>query len=300
MRTPVAAIEGYISLAMNPNVATIDDRAKKYLEKSHETIQHLGQLFKDLLSVTKAEEGVVGGKIEAVNLGKLLQATVDDMQFAAAKKKLTLVFQIGGASGKAIAPLYYVASNAERLREVVENLIDNAIKFSTEGGIKVTLEGNDKEVTVGVSDTGMGIPAEDIPHLFQKFYRVDSDASHTIGGTGLGLYLCRRVIEAFNGRIWVESKIGQGSTFRFSLPRLSDSEVERLQSSSTVQPESLPDSRPPRPQQPGRPPERQWTPGRRPSCKSRWSYRFPPRKRHRPTMPARRLTLSPEPPNPNR
>ena len=242
MRTPVAAIEGYISLAMNPNVATIDDRAKKYLEKSHETISHLGQLFKDLLSVTKAEEGVVGGKIGAVNLGQLLQATVDDMQFAAGKKKLTLVFQIGGTSGKAIAPLYYVASNAERLREVMENLIDNALKFSTEGGVKVSLEGSDKEVTVGVSDTGMGISAEDIPHLFQKFYRVDNGATRTIGGTGLGLYLCRRVIEAFNGRIWVESKLGQGSTFRFSLPRLSEAEVERLQSSTTVQPETSEDS----------------------------------------------------------
>jgi PAS domain S-box-containing protein len=243
MRTPVAAIEGYISLAMNPNVATIDDRAKKYLEKSHETIQHLGQLFKDLLSVTKAEEGVVGGKIEAINLGQLLQASVDDMQFAAGKKKLTLVFQIGGATGKTISPLYYIASNAERLREVVENLIDNAIKFTTEGGIKVTLEGNEKEVIVGVADTGMGIPPEDIPHLFQKFYRVDSDASHTIGGTGLGLYLCRRVIEAFNGRIWVDSKPGQGSNFHFSLPRLSDDEVERLQSTTTVQP-SVEDSQP--------------------------------------------------------
>jgi PAS domain S-box-containing protein len=229
MRTPVAAIEGYISLAMNPNVATIDDRAMKYLVKAHDTIGHLGELFRDLLSVTKAEEGQLGGHIEAVDLGKLLQSTVDDMQFTIKKKQLTLVYQIGNQNGKVISPLFYVAANPERLREVVMNLIDNAGKFTSEGGIKVILDGNDKETTVIVSDSGVGIAPEDISHLFQKFYRIDNSATRTIGGTGLGLYLCRRLIEAFNGRIWVESKAGQGSTFKFSLPRLNDTEIAKLQ-----------------------------------------------------------------------
>ena len=234
MRTPVAAIEGYISLAMNANVATIDDRAKKYLEKAHDTIGHLGELFRDLLSVTKAEEGLLGGRMEAVNLGQLLQSAVDDMQFTVQKKNLTLVYQIGGQPGKAIAPLYYVAANPERLREVVMNLIDNGVKFTSEGGIKVILEGNEKEVTVGINDTGVGIAAEDISHLFQKFYRIDNSATRTIGGTGLGLYLCRRLIESFNGRIWVESRPGTGSTFKFSLPRLTNDEVAKLEAAASA------------------------------------------------------------------
>jgi two-component system, OmpR family, sensor histidine kinase VicK len=231
MRTPVAAIEGYLSLAMNPNVATIDERAKKYLDKAHESIGHLGNLFRDLLSVTKAEEGSMNAKIEPVNLAELLQSTVEDMKFTADKKNLTIVYQIGSNqnTGKAIAPLYYVAANPERLREVMMNLVDNAIKFTVEGGIKVTIDGSEKEVSVGVQDTGYGIDPADIPHLFQKFYRVDNSATRTIGGTGLGLYLCRRVIELFNGRIWVESKPGEGSTFRFTLPRLSQEEVARMQ-----------------------------------------------------------------------
>ncbi len=233
MRTPVAAIEGYISLAMNPNVATIDDRAKKYLEKSHETIQHLGELFRDLLNVTKAEEGNLTGRLEPVNVGELLQAAVEDMQFAAQKKKLTLVLQTSNSVGKSIAPIFYVAASPERLREVVMNLIDNGIKYTEAGGIKVTMSGDAKEVKVSISDTGMGIAAEDIPHLFQKFYRVDSSAIRTIGGTGLGLYLCRRMVEAFNGHIWVESKLGQGSAFNFTLPRLSEDEVKQLQASLT-------------------------------------------------------------------
>jgi PAS domain S-box-containing protein len=229
MRTPVAAIEGYIALAMNPNVATIDDRAKSYLDKAHQTIAHLGELFRDLLSVTKAEEGQLTAKIEPVNIDKLLTDVNNDMQFAAQKKHLTLIYQNSSAAGKAIAPLYYVAVNSERLREVVMNLIENAFKFTSEGGVKITLEGNDAEVTVAVADTGLGIAAEDIPHLFQKFYRVDSSATRTIGGTGLGLYLCRRVVEAFNGRIWIESKLGEGSTFKFTLPRLSQAELEQMQ-----------------------------------------------------------------------
>jgi PAS domain S-box-containing protein len=230
MRTPVAAIEGYMSLAMNPNVATIDERAKKYLDKAHEAIAHLGDLFRDLLSVTKAEEGSLESQLEPVNMAELLQGTTDDMRLLAQNKNLTLVYQIGGQSGKAIAPLYYVAANPERLREVVMNLIDNGIKFTGQGGLRVTLEGNDKEVTVGITDTGLGIAQEDIPHLFQKFYRVDSSDTRTIGGTGLGLYLCRRIIELFNGRIWIESKLGEGSSFKFTLPRLSQDEVTRMQS----------------------------------------------------------------------
>jgi PAS domain S-box-containing protein len=234
MRTPVAAIEGYLSLAMNPNVATIDERAKKYLDKAHEAIQHLGDLFKDLLSVTKAEEGKLETKREAVNLAKLLQSVTEDMQVLARKKNLTLVYQVGDQTGKAIAPLYYVAANPERLREVVMNLIDNGIKFTSQGGLKVVLEGNDKEVTVSIADTGLGIAAEDIPHLFQKFYRVDSTDTRTIGGTGLGLYLCRRVIELFNGRIWIESKLGEGSTFKFMLPRLTQDEVSRMEAAAAA------------------------------------------------------------------
>ena len=252
MRTPVAAIEGYISLAMNANVATIDDRAKQYLEKAHDTIIHLGQLFRDLLSVTKAEEGKLTGHIEAVNLERLVQSAVDDMQFTIQKKNITLVYQKSDQTGKVVAPLFYVAASPERLREVVMNLIDNAYKFTTEGGIKVVLDGNDKEVTVGVSDSGVGIAAEDIGHLFQKFYRIDSTATRTIGGTGLGLYLCRRLIETFNGRIWVESKPGEGSTFKFTLPRLTDVEITKLHAASASAPDAglvvpLPDATPPRP-----------------------------------------------------
>jgi hypothetical protein len=85
-------------------------------------------------------------------------------------------------------------------------------------------------VQLYVRDTGHGIPPEDLPHLFQKFYRVDNSATRTIGGTGLGLFICRKIVELYHGRIWVESTLGQGSTFYINLPRLSSQEAEKIRS----------------------------------------------------------------------
>ncbi len=230
MRTPIAALEGYISLAMNPNVAHIDTRAKEYLEKAHNTILHLGQLFKDLLSAAKMEEGGVIEKIEPVEVGSIIKEIIDNLSFAAGKKGLGLDFQNTlDPSRQSLAPLYYVRANPERLREVTTNLIDNAIKFTTAGKVTVTVTGTADVVTVSVKDTGAGIAPEDIPHLFQKFYRVDNSATRTTGGTGLGLYLCRTIIERYQGRIWVESAVGKGSAFNFSLPRLSTTQVQQTQ-----------------------------------------------------------------------
>lgn len=235
MRTPVAAIEGYVSLAMNAKVATIDDRAKGYLEKAHLNTQHLGALFRDLLSVTKLDEGLIAHNLVAVNLTKMLQDITNDMQFAASKKSLSITFMPSAPYGpKMLVPSFWVMVDAERMREVIMNLIENGMKFTSEGGITIGIKGDDKTITASVSDTGIGIPAEDIPHLFQKFYRVDNSATRTIGGTGLGLYLVRTLIEVFNGRIWIESQFGKGSTILFTLPRISAPNVATAPAESSA------------------------------------------------------------------
>jgi signal transduction histidine kinase len=107
-----------------------------------------------------------------------------------------------------------------------------------DGNIDVRLTGDSNVTQIQVKDTGGGIAAEDIPHLFQKFYRVDNSTTRTVGGTGLGLFICRKIVELYNGRIWVESVLGKGSTFFINLPRLNSQqalEIQRKQA-STISP----------------------------------------------------------------
>ncbi len=235
MRTPVAAIEGYLSLALNDKVATIDNKARDYLEKAHASTQHLGQLFQDLLTSAKAEDGRLTNHPSVVEMSSFLEQLTQDLKFSAEKKGLLIEFTstVGGqiidaTSTKTVQPLYYVLVDPDRLREVITNVFDNAVKYTDTGKITVGLTGNEQVVQCFIKDTGPGIPAEDLPHLFQKFYRVDSSATRTIGGTGLGLFICRKIIELYEGRIWAESELGQGSTFFINLPRLSTARATEM------------------------------------------------------------------------
>lgn len=221
MRTPVAAIEGYISMANNANLATVDDRAKTYLEKAHQSALHLGKLFQDLLSVTKIEDQRLNDTREVFNLSDLISQVSSEMEMVARKKNLQLFTHIGGGSNRnetVIAPAYNVKADAERIREVLTNLVDNAIKYTPSGSVEIDVTADKNFVTVKVRDTGMGIAPEDQKHMFEKFYRVNNSMTREIGGTGLGLYIARNLIELYGGQIKVESKAGAGSTFIFSLP----------------------------------------------------------------------------------
>jgi PAS domain S-box-containing protein len=239
MRTPVAAIEGYLSLALNDKVSTIDSRARGYLDKAHASTQHLGKLFQDLLTSAKAEDGRLSSHPVVIEIGSYLEEIAQGLKFAAEKKGLFMEFMIGSSqtidatnkdsNNHVIKPLYYVLADPDRMREVITNLFDNAIKYTDQGKVTIGLTGNDEVVQFYVRDTGPGIPAEDIPHLFQKFYRVDNSTTRTIGGTGLGLFICRKIVELYQGRIWVESQLEKGSTFFINLPRLSTQKAEQLQ-----------------------------------------------------------------------
>lgn len=248
MRTPVAAIEGYLALALNERVSQIDSKARDYLEKAHESTQHLGRLFQDLLTSTKAEDGRLSNHPKVIEMSQFTEKIVEDLRFSAEKKGLHMEYVMGTPEGnvstntntgdglKIIKPFYYVNVDPERIREVITNLFDNAVKYTEAGTVSLGLTGNNEVVQLSISDTGLGIPAEDIPHLFQKFYRVDSTITRTIGGTGLGLFICSKIIELYNGRIWVESTLGKGSTFYINIPRLTNEKAKQLQAieASTV------------------------------------------------------------------
>ena len=233
MRTPVAAIEGYLALAMNDKVSKVDPKAREYLVKAHGATKHLGDLFRDLLTSAKVEDGRIMNHPAVIEMGKYMERLTEDLRFVAQKKGLQLEFIMGTPVGtqrpsysRVVQPLYYAKVDPNRLREVITNLFDNAVKYTPIGKITLAVTGDGNIVQISVKDTGSGIPADDLPHLFQKFYRVDNSATRTIGGTGLGLFICRKIVELYNGRIWVESEQGKGSTFFINLPRLSAQQVE--------------------------------------------------------------------------
>ena len=247
MRTPVASIEGYLGLALNPATAHIDEKARDFITKAHESAQHLGRLFQDLLDISKVEDGRMKNNPKIINVNEFLKDIFDGLATKADEKQLNYIFMpdiTDEGKEKSLQPIFYANIDPDHFREVVSNLIENAIKYTPSGEVVVNVTGDDKQISISVKDSGIGIPAEDIPHLFQKFYRVDNSDTREIGGTGLGLYLSRRLAEAMSGNLRVESKYKEGSTFYLEIPRMNSSEAkQRLESAEAEKPEDkTPDS----------------------------------------------------------
>ena len=232
MRTPVASIEGYLSLCLNPQTATIDERAHGYLEAAHAASKHLGKLFQDLLDVTKLDDGRIKPQLVPVDMVQTVNDIMKDYLERAQKSRIKLTFGSANSSafgeGRVIQQVAYSFVDLNFIREIMDNLIENALKYTPEGGsVYVNVRGDGDRVLVNVTDSGIGISPDDLAHIFQKFYRVDNSDTRTIGGTGLGLYLVKQRAEAMGGRVWAESAFGEGSTFFVSLPRLSNEEYEK-------------------------------------------------------------------------
>ena len=240
MRTPVASIEGYLGLALNPNTAQIDDKARDFINKAHESVQHLGRLFQDLLDVAKAEDGRMSNNPKVVDMVEFTQEIVESLRLKADEKGLRMLFkprpdnETTEGGERQISPVYYANVDDGHLREILSNLIDNAIKYTPQGDVTIDITGDNDHIVVSVADSGIGIPKEDQTHLFQKFYRVDNSDTREIGGTGLGLYLSRRLAEAMSGRLWVESEYKRGSTFSLEIPRIDHEEAMRLIEAASV------------------------------------------------------------------
>ena len=232
MRTPVATIDGYLSLALNPQTATIDARAQGYLTAAQKASKHLGKLFQDLLDVTKLDDGKVKPHFEPAEMTSLVKDIVNDYPAQAQKAKISFSFGPNkpGSLGDShrIDQVVYGFVDTNFMREILDNLVENAFKYTPAGGsVYVNVRGDGDRVLINVTDTGIGISSDDIGHIFQKFYRADNSETHTIGGTGLGLYLVKQRVEAMGGRVWAESAFGEGSTFYVSLPRITGDEYEK-------------------------------------------------------------------------
>ena len=222
MRTPLATIEGYLALAGNDQICRTDEQARNYINQARTAVLTLSNLFKDLLLASQSEDGSLTNHPELINLAKFLNDLIDGNDFGHQAKGLELKLNLESAAAapaheKQISPEYLVYADPRRLSELIINIIDNAVKYSQTGTIGVALTGSNQTVTITVSDQGLGIPAQDLPHLFQKFYRVDNNSQ---AGTGLGLFICKQIVDLYGGKIWAESQLGQGSQIKIELPRV--------------------------------------------------------------------------------
>jgi two-component system phosphate regulon sensor histidine kinase PhoR len=210
-KTPLTAIQGFAETLLG---GAIDDREHRgrFLEIILDHARRLAQLTDDLLELSQIEADRMELEIRPVLVAKLIESCVETTRPRAAEKQLTL--SIDCPPG-----LPEISGDRRRLAEVLQNLLDNAVQYTGPGGrITVSARPEGGNVVITVSDTGIGIPQADQARIFERFYRVDAARSREVGGTGLGLSIAKHLVEAHSGRIWVESEVGAGSRFSFSVP----------------------------------------------------------------------------------
>jgi len=211
LRTPLTAIQGFSETLL---AGAIDDPQNRvrFLEIILDHSRRLARLTEDLLMLSKMDADRLELEIHRLSVSQFVESCVETAQRPAAEKDLRISVNLSPS-------LPDIAADRRRLAEVLQNLLDNAIQYTPAGGqIMVSASLENEEVVFTVSDTGIGIPQADQPRIFERFYRVDVARSREVGGTGLGLSIAKHLVEVHGGRIWVESAVGQGSQFHFSVP----------------------------------------------------------------------------------
>jgi len=212
LRTPLTAIKGFTELVLDGDAGDINEEQNEYLGIVKSNVDRLMALINDLLDIARIESGRVQLKVEQVDLADLIKLVGQSMRPLVQGKDQTLSTEIE-------PNLPTVMADRDRVVQVITNLVSNAHKYTQAGGsILVRAHTVDNMVKIDVKDNGMGIPADDVPKLFSRFFRVDSSLTREIGGTGLGLSIVKSIVELHGGAIMVESVQGEGSTFGFTLP----------------------------------------------------------------------------------
>ena len=210
-KTPLTAIQGFAETLLS---GALDDPTsnRRFLEIIRTHAVRLARLTNDLLKLARIEAGKLEVEFFPVGLIELIEGCAETTLLKASRKQITLEIEVPPG-------LPPVRGDAGLLRDVLQNLLDNAIQYTPEGGhIRVSADLRSKEAVVTVTDTGIGIPASDKERIFERFYRVDAARSREAGGTGLGLSIAKHIVEAHGGHLWVDSVIGEGSKFSFSIP----------------------------------------------------------------------------------
>lgn len=214
LRSPLASIREGTQLLMDGIPGPVTGAQRETLQIMAESSRRLITMISSLLDLSKMEAGMMEYRFAAADLKRIAEGSVDKIRFLAEGKHLQLVIE--APPGPLVVPV-----DSGRIEQVLDNLLTNAIKFSPEGAAVVLAMETDKtvdQVRVSVTDTGPGIAPDDLPHIFERFYQGRRQGSKTVPGSGIGLALARRVVEAHGGHIWVESELGKGASFRFALP----------------------------------------------------------------------------------
>jgi signal transduction histidine kinase len=209
LRTPLTYVKGYADIARRPNMK--EEERNRYLSIIYEEAEHMQKLVKDLFELAKMDQHSFQIHKEPTNLCSFLKKLHDKMHPAFQAKKMSLVYQCE----KNIT----VHIDQKRFEQVMINLLDNALKYSDQGStVSIDARAEKNNIVIIVSDEGRGIPEEDLPHIFERFYRVDKSRSRTSGGTGLGLAIVKEIVEAHGGSIYAASEYGKGTNMIITLP----------------------------------------------------------------------------------
>jgi PAS domain S-box-containing protein len=220
LRTPVASIKGYIQMLLKHTLGDITEEQKKALEVTLRNTNRLDALIEDILDISRLESGTMKFIREKTDVTKMINEVAETMQTSADVKRI----KINSDIQKEIPELMI---DRERIKQVLTNLIDNAIKFSPDGSmIVIKVRKGKEDIVFEVQDFGRGIPKNKLHKIFERFYQVDSGTDRKYGGIGLGLTISKKIIDTYGGQIWVDSTVGKGSSFNFSLPLLSTKNTE--------------------------------------------------------------------------
>ncbi len=210
LRTPMTGIKGWISMILEGDAGKINPQVKQYLEEAYKNNERLLKLIEDILNVSRIEQGRLSLNPAKMDISTAIKEVITTLEIEARNQGLYLKYE----ESKQKLPLVWVDS--DKVKEVLMNLLGNGLKFTEKGGITVRNEIRGNKILTYVSDTGIGISKESLPHIFEKFFR--AGGIQQVSGTGLGLFITKGMVENMGGDIWVESQEGKGSVFSFSLP----------------------------------------------------------------------------------
>jgi signal transduction histidine kinase len=211
LRTPLNAILGYTELILDNIYGDVPENIQEVLDRVEKNGRHLLGLINDVLDLSKIEAGQLVLSLDDYSMKEVVHTVFTSVESLAAEKNLELKVSVspGVSKGK---------GDQQRISQVLLNLVGNAIKFTEEGEIRIEATASNDTYVVSVSDTGLGLSEADRQRVFEEFHQVDGSSTRKKGGTGLGLSIAKRIVEMHGGRIWVESTVGKGSTFWFTLP----------------------------------------------------------------------------------